>query len=101
MENPKQSKKMAEVEEKIRTKLNEKVKLGDRYTRLSNYVPATELGKKAQQEGCAQLNASIQNLEDEIKKLRQEHDVATVQFVGGFDTEVYEPTPNDALRQAS
>ena len=40
----------------------------------------------------------IQKLEDDLRTLHQQHDVATVQFVGGFDTEVYEPTPTDALR---
>jgi chromosome segregation ATPase len=97
----KQTKKMAEIKDKIKSVVEERGVIGTRLDAIRKARVESEKGKKASEDALKTLTTRNEQLAAEIGILRAELEVAEVEMAAGIDTDFVEPTPADALRDAS
>ncbi len=95
------SKKMVATEKEIADLLDERDKLFQHISTLDAYRPESVNGKDAQKQALEKLIANRDELSEKIEGLRARLEVETVALMAGIDTDFAEPSPSDALREAS
>ena len=95
------SKKMVATEKEIADLDMKRGEFINRVDTLNKYQPETAAGKKARGDSLDRLQAQRDNVNNELKTLRERLEVETVAFVSGDDTDIFEPTPREGLERAS
>jgi hypothetical protein len=92
---------MADLEHQIQMNHTKMRELNGCRGELEKRELQTEEGKKAKTDAITQINGEVDTLTGDNRKLHAELEVATVEMLTGKDTDFAEPTPADALKNAS
>lgn len=95
------TKKMNATKAEIATKYEERDAVLKRIDTLNAWEPKTQDGKDARSAALIQLSNERSTLNAELDKLGKRLEVETVAMLAGTDADFAEPTPVDALRNAS
>ncbi|MSU45375.1 MAG: hypothetical protein EXS47_01970 [Candidatus Zambryskibacteria bacterium] len=97
----KKTKKMLKIESKIE-KLNSNVTDTQALiVGILGFEPKSEPGKAAMKQALIETRGNMYKLGLKLENMTQALEVATIAILAGKDTDFAEPTPADALREAS
>ena len=99
--NERKTKKMAEYEREMERIHDEIGVATQKKIVLTNFEPTFGASKKLQDEYLEKFESHITGLSNTFNDLRSKLQVATIEMLAGLDTDFEEPTPVDAIRQAS
>ena len=97
----KQTKSMSVTRVEIETNQDELQATSNRYSAIADFKPGSEEGKKASEKALAMIQGKMDTLRRNISVLQARLEVETIEMLAGNDTDLEEPTPTSAFRQAS
>lgn len=95
------TKKMVTIEKEIASFQQTIGDINNKVGYLTAFEATTGPGKKAQEEALTQMKNEISTFQRDIEDRKVKLEVATVEMLAGADKNFEEPTPQEALKQAS